>query len=327
MQPPEFWRTENGIARLLTPIGHVVGRITTRRVLKTSAFRPAIPVISVGNLTVGGSGKTPVAMSIVERLKERGEKPVVILRGYGGRLKGPVAVDPNVHTADDVGDEALLHAMHCPTWVARARAAAAAEVTRTDATVIVLDDGHQHPGIAKDLSLIVVDGSAAFGNGRIVPAGPLREHIDDGLARSDAMVIMNEDHAGLDAFFAGRLPILHACHVPGPEWVPLRARRVVAFAGIGEPERFFATLRGFGIEVAAAYPFGDHQGYRDLDITPILDQAYKLKAVPVTTAKDAVRLPPDQRQQVDVLSVGVGWREAEALDALLEKTLRQAATR
>jgi tetraacyldisaccharide 4'-kinase len=264
-------------------------------------------------------------MSIVARLQAQGKRPAVILRGYGGRMKGPVAVDPGTHSSDDVGDEALMHAHHGPTWIARTRADAAKLVMATDADVIVLDDGHQHPGIAKDLSLIVVDGAAGFGNGRVVPAGPLREYIDDGLARADAMVIMNEDHRGLAEHFKERLPILKAHHAPGPEWAALRGRKVVAFAGIGDPGRFFSTLQGYGTQVVAAYPFEDHQDFNAVDIAPILDQAYSIGAIPVTTAKDAVRLPPDQRQQVNVLSVVAEWNDLAALDALLAKSVRPSA--
>ncbi|TAL00562.1 MAG: tetraacyldisaccharide 4'-kinase [Rhodospirillaceae bacterium] len=322
MRPPEFWRTDNGVARLLNPIGRLVGAITTRRVLNATPLRASVPVISVGNLTVGGTGKTPVAMSIVTRLKARGLAPAVILRGYGGTLPGPVAVDPARHTAEDVGDEALLHAALAPTWVARSRAAGAVLATAAGASVIVLDDAHQHPSLAKDLSVIVIDGAAGFGNGRIVPAGPLRESVGDGLARTDAVVLMNDDRRNLASRLAAHVPVLRANLVPGPEQELLRGRRVVAFAGIGDPEKFFHTLRALGAQVVAKHPFDDHEGFGESDIQPILDEAYSLNAIPVTTAKDAVRLPPDQRQQVNVLSVGVEWADVSALDALLDRVLR-----
>jgi tetraacyldisaccharide 4'-kinase len=186
----------------------------------------------------------------------------------------------------------------------------------------VLDDAHQHPGLAKDLSLVVVDGHAAFGNGRIVPAGPLRETVADGMARADALVIMGEDVRGLEGRFAGRLPVLKARFVPGPELARLRGQRVVAFAGIGEPRKFFATLRELGAQVVATHPFDDHFAFGEADIQPILDEAYAVGALPVTTAKDAVRLPPDQRQQVNVLSVEVAWDDPPALDALLDRIKR-----
>jgi tetraacyldisaccharide 4'-kinase len=323
MRPPEFWRTNNGIARLLDPVGRIVGHITTQRVVTATNFRPGVPVVSVGNLTVGGTGKTPVVMALVRRLKARGLSPAVILRGYGGRLKGPVAVDPGQHTVDDVGDEALLHAIRGPTWVARSRAAGAERAVAGGADVLVLDDGHQHPGIAKDLALVVVDGTNGFGNGRLFPAGPLREPVSDGLARAHAAIIMGDDRRNLAARLAARLPLFRARLVPGPEQTTLRGRKVVAFAGIGRPEKFFHTLQAIGAHLAAVHSFADHYAFGEADIQPILDEAYSLGAIPVTTAKDAVRLAPDQRQQVNVLSVDVAWDDETTLDALLDKTLKR----
>jgi tetraacyldisaccharide 4'-kinase len=288
-------------------------------VRETANYRPSAPVISVGNLTVGGAGKTPVARSIVARLAQRGETPHVILRGYGGNLKGPVRVDLSQHTVTDVGDEALLHALYAPTWVARSRAAGALEATNAGASVIVLDDGHQHPGIAKDLSLVVIDGANGFGNGRIFPAGPLRERLTDGFARADAVVLMNQDRRHIAARIPAHLPVLRARLAPGPESAALRGRKVVAFAGIADPGKFFQTLHDIGAMVVAVHPFGDHHDFEPTDIEPILDEAYSLDAVPVTTEKDAVRLAPDQRQQVNVLPVDVAWEDEAALDALLRK--------
>ncbi len=321
MRRPEFWESDNGLARLLDPIGRIGGAITTARVRTASNYRPNAPVISVGNLTVGGTGKTPLAISIVTRLLARGRTPAVILRGYGGRLKGPVQVDPHTHTVEDVGDEALLHAAHAPTWVARSRAAGAAAAERAGANVLVLDDGHQHPGIAKDLALVAIDGRTAFGNGRLFPAGPLRETVADGMARAHAAIIVGDDARGV-ASRLGDLPILHARLVPGPEAAGLRGQRVVAFAGIGDPRKFFDTLRDIGAKVVAKHPFDDHYGFQETDVQPILDEAFSIDAIPVTTAKDAVRLAPDQRQQVNVLSVDVKWSDEAALDRLLDGVLR-----
>jgi tetraacyldisaccharide 4'-kinase len=316
MRPPELWDTDNGLARLLDPVGRIVGAITAARA-RAPGMKMPVPVISVGNLTVGGSGKTPVALSLVRRLQARGAKPAVVLRGYGGRLKGPLRVDPERHRAAEVGDEALLHAAQAPTWIARSRATGALAAAAAGASVVVLDDGHQHPGIAKDLALVVVDGRAAFGNGRIVPAGPLRESVADGLARAHAVVLMGEDARNVAARLDPRLPLLRARLVPGPEQAALRGRTVVAFAGIGAPGKFFATLQEIGARVVARHPFDDHHGFAETDVQPILDEAFALNAVPVTTAKDAVRLAPDQRQQVNVLSVDVAWADDAAVDALL----------
>ena len=326
MRAPEFWRTDNGIARLLEPLGLIYAAVTARRLARTQAYRATVPVICVGNLTAGGTGKTPVAAAVAQRLRARGHTPGILLRGYGGRLKGPVKVDAHSHTVDDVGDEALLHAATGPTWIAHRRAQAAPLAIAAGADVLVMDDGHQHPGLVKDLSLVLVDGRAGFGNGRVIPAGPLRETVAAGLARADAVILMGEDVHGLAPHLTARLakhnaPVLRARLAPGPEWRTLRGQRVVGFAGIGNPENFFNALIDAGAQVVAFHPFSDHYGYAGADIQPMLDEAYAVEALPVTTAKDAVRLDPDQRQQVNVLTVTAEWENESALDALLDKAL------
>lgn len=323
MHPPDFWRTDNPLARLLDPIGQIVGTVTARRAARPPVLQADAPVICIGNLTTGGTGKTPAVASIVRRLKARGRAPAVLIRGYGGRLKGPVRVDRDQHTVDDVGDEALLHAGNGPTWVARRRSDAARAALAGGADTLVMDDGHQHASLAKDLSLVVVDGRAGFGNGRVVPAGPLREPVAGGLARAQAAVVMGDAPSGLTRFLGKRLPVLRAHLAPGPEWLRLRGQRVVAFAGIGDPQKFHASLVAVGAVVAAFHPFDDHYAFRATDIQPILDEAYGIDALPVTTAKDAVRLDPDQRQQVNVLPIDVTWEDPDALDALLDEALRR----
>ncbi|MCA0200803.1 MAG: tetraacyldisaccharide 4'-kinase [Proteobacteria bacterium] len=321
MRAPDFWFSDNPLARLLEPVGQIVGGITARRALKTPLVRADVPVICVGNLTTGGTGKTPVVASIVRRLADQGQTPAVVMRGYGGSLKGPVRVDARTHTVDDVGDEALLHTRRGAVWVSRERARAAGPAIAAGAGVLVMDDGHQHSSLAKDLSLIVIDGRTGFGNGRLFPAGPLREPIRGGLARAQAAVIMGEDRLGIAKDLSEYLPVLSARLVPGPERMKLKGQRVVAFAGIGDPEKFYHTLREIGARVNAFHPFDDHYSFDVADIQPILDEAFAIGAIPVTTEKDAVRLEPDQRQQVDVLSVDVEWDRPETLDALLDKII------
>ena len=324
MRAPDFWRTDNVLARFLDPFGQIAGGITARRAMRAPLVRAAAPVICVGNLTTGGTGKTPVTASIVRRLGAMGRTPAVLMRGYGGRLKGPVRVDARAHSADDVGDEALLHAKRGAVWVSQVRAQAAGPALADGADVLVMDDGHQHSTLAKDLSILVVDGSAGFGNGRIFPAGPLREPIQGGLARAQAAVIMGEDRLGLAASLSERLPVLRARLVPGPEAQRLKGERVVAFAGIGDPRKFYEALVSVGARVSAFHPFDDHYAFDVADIEPILDEAFAIGAIPVTTEKDAVRLAPDQRQQVNVLSVDVAWEKPDALDGLLEGLLGKA---
>ncbi len=321
MRAPDFWWDDNGIARLLEPLGLIYGAITARRMARAKPYRATKPVICVGNLTVGGSGKTPIAASIAARLADQGRTPAILLRGYGGNLAGPVKVSAHTHTVDGVGDEALLHARRVPTWVAHKRALAAPLAIADGADVLIMDDGHQHASLAKDLSLVVVDGASGFGNGRMVPAGPLRETVSNGLARADAVVLMGDDPRNLANRLGDRLPVLRARLALGPEWRALRGQKVVAFAGIGGPDRFLNTLQAVGARVVAFHPFADHYGYAAADIESLLDEAYNLNALPVTTVKDAVRLDPDQRQQVNVLTVTAEWENTYALDKLLEKKL------
>jgi tetraacyldisaccharide 4'-kinase len=264
-------------------------------------------VISIGGLTVGGSGKTPVAMSVAARLRARGKWPAVVLRGYGGAQVGPLAVDAGRHTPADVGDEALLHAIHTPTWVARRRVAGANAAIAGGANVIVLDDGHQHPGIARDLSLVVVDGRTAFGNGRIVPAGPLREAVADGLARADAVVVVGEG-----AITVNR-PVLRARLVPTDMSLRFRDAKVLGFAGIGRPGKFFATLGEIGASVVATRSFADHHTYVEDDVMRLVEEAARLGAEPVTTRKDWVRLPAAARPMISVVDVDLIFADEDAV--------------
>ncbi len=325
MRAPEFWRTDNVLARLLEPVGQIVGALTTRRVARAKPLRVDVPVICVGNLTVGGAGKTPIAAAIAAKLRNYGKTPAILIRGYGGRLKRPVKVDASLHTFEDVGDEALLHAMASPVWVARNRSLGALDAVKDGADVLIMDDGHQHTSLAKDLSLVVIDGNTGFGNGRITPAGPLREPAEGGLARAQAAVLVGGDPHSLASGLAKHVEVLRAHMVAGPERCQLQGQKVVAFAGIGDPEKFFHTLCAIGAQVIAFHPFGDHYGYADADIQSILDEAFSINALPVTTMKDAVRLSPDQRQQVNVLSVGVEWETPAALDRLLDLALTALA--
>lgn len=321
MRAPKFWQTDGPLARALRPFGMLYGAVTAWRIKHASPERVSVPVISVGNLTVGGTGKTPVVRDFVKRLKSLGQRPAVVLRGYGGQLKGPLRVEPDAHTALDVGDEALLHARDGATWVARQRVDGAKAAIEDGATIIVLDDAHQHTSLKKDCSVIVVDGPVGFGNHRVFPAGPLREDVRAGLSRADGLIILGSD----DTALAGRLPEFLTVVTGGleaePESVHLHGRKVVAFAGLGRPQKFFDTLVGLGAIVVAAHPFDDHHLYKPADIQTILDEAFSLDALPVTTEKDAMRLTPDQRQQVNVLRVTAHYKNPAEVDALLQGAL------
>jgi tetraacyldisaccharide 4'-kinase len=272
-------------------------------------------VLSIGNLVAGGAGKTPVAIALAQRLAGRGRAPHLLSRGYGGRARGPLRVDAARHTAAEVGDEPLLLAAAAPTWVARDRAAGARAAIAAGARMLLLDDGHQNRALAKDLALVVVDGAQAFGNRRLLPAGPLRESVAEGLARADAVVLLGEDRSGLGAELAETLPLLSARLEP--EASAVHGKAVVAFAGIGRPQKFFATLEGLACEVLGRHAFADHHAYREHEILLLLDKASKLDAALVTTAKDRVRLPPHLQDLVEIVEVAVTWDDEAALEALL----------
>ncbi len=321
MRAPDFWTTDRGLSRFLEPFGRIYGAITTGRASRENQPRAPVPVISIGGITVGGAGKTPLTMSLTRRLLERNERPAVVLRGYGGNLKGPVRVDANLHTSREVGDEALLHAATCPTWVARKRVDGARAAASDGASVVLLDDGHQHPSIHKDFGIVVLDGAKPLGNGFVFPAGPLRENPSDALNRANAVVMIGEDSEGLLQRLPDALLKYQADMVPHRNAFSLQGRMVVAFAGIGYPQKFFAMLEAIGARVVAKHPFEDHEPFGPADIQPILDEAFAINAIPVTTAKDAVRLSPDQRQQVDVVNIDVVWRNEHALDQLLDAAM------
>ena len=314
---PEFWAHRGVLSSLLQPAAWLYGTATLARQRWTMPWRASVPVICVGNLVVGGAGKTPVTLSLAHRLRQRGWRVHILSRGYGGRSPGPLAVDPARHTADDVGDEPLLLAEVAPCWVARDRVAGANAALAAGAELLLLDDGFQNPTLAKNLSLVVIDGAYGLGNGRGLPAGPLREPLARGLVRADAIVLMGDDTVGVGAMIAGK-PVCRARLVPeNPGDVV--GRTVVALAGIGRPEKFFTTLEEAGARLLRAYAFPDHHRYREDELARPLAEAEGAGAMLITTTKDWVRLPPALRPQIRALSVSVIWDDLAALDALLDR--------
>ena len=317
MRTPEFWRRDGLAARALAPASWVYGTVAAVRHRTARAVQPRVPVLCVGNLVAGGAGKTPVALALGAKLAADGHAVHFLSRGYGGRERGPLLVNPARHGADAVGDEPLLLARVAPTWVSANRAAGAAAAAEGGARLVVMDDGHQNATVAKAYSIVVVDGAYGFGNGRLLPAGPLRETMAAGLARADAVVTVGPDEAGTGAVLPTGIRALGGRLAPLPDSAGIAGKTVVAFAGIARPEKFFATLRTLGCRIEHMQAFADHHRYRASEIAALLETAKSLGAVAVTTAKDAVRLPPALRGGVQVLDIAFEWDDAAAAEALV----------
>lgn len=300
---------------LLSPISGLTSAVTAWR-LRREAWIAPVPVICVGNVTVGGAGKTTVALDLVRRLRARGLGVHVLLRGYGGRVRGPHWVRPG-DSAAHVGDEALLHAALAPTWIGGDRRLSAQAAVAAGAEVLVMDDGLQNPGLGKQLSLLVIDGGTGFGNGRVLPAGPLREPVAQAASRCQAAILIGDDLTGAAERLPPALPVLRASLVPAPDAAALRGCRVLAFTGIAVPDKFFTSLAGLGAEIAARRAFPDHHSFTAAERQDLFAEAERLGAIPVTTAKDAVRLPPAERARVRVLAITLEWQDEPAVDSLL----------
>lgn len=311
MRAPEFWQRDGLVPWLLAPLGAIYAAVTARRMAQPG-WRAPVPVLCVGNAGVGGSGKTTLVLDLGARLIARGVKTAFLTRGYGGSLSGPVRVDPVLHGAAEVGDEALLLSGMAPTYLGANRAATARLAVADGAAVLVMDDGLQNPSLAKDFSILVIDGAIGFGNARVIPAGPLREPLEAAAGRCQAVLLIGQDATGALKLVPAGLPLLRArlaSEVPptGP---------LVAFAGIGRPEKFRETLEAAGAQVLRLHGFPDHHAYTEAELRPIIDQAGD--ATVVTTPKDAVRLPAALRDRVTPVRVRLVWDDPAAPEALLD---------
>lgn len=328
MRAPSFWakRSPTILARSLAPLGAVYSAFTVRRMARPG-LRVAAPVVCVGNFVAGGAGKTPAAIAIAHILRERGERVAFLSRGYGGaRHLGAVAVDPNIHRADQIGDEPLLLARVAPCFVARDRRAAARAAIDAGATVLVLDDGLQSPALAKDFSFALVDGGAGFGNGLCLPAGPLRAEPTAQLPYVSAVIFVDGvSDASIAAHEAVSAKVILNARLEPDSAVAanLRNQNVLAFAGIGRPEKFFATLKALGARVVVARAFADHQPYWPTQLDALFDEAASLGLTPVTTEKDFVRLTPAQAAKVVALPVALRFDEPGEVNAMLAETLQK----
>ena len=314
---PSFWSHDGLLAKTLSPLSAFGTALTARRVARIG-WRAPVPVICCGNVTVGGAGKTTLVLDLAHRLSARGVH--ILLRGYGGSARGPHRVQP-ADPASLVGDEALLLAQAAPTWTGADRAATARAALASGAKILLMDDGLQNPTLAKTAAILVIDGRTGFGNGRVLPAGPLREPVAAAASRCQAVVLINNDQTGAVARLPPTLPVLQADLVQDASITELTGRAVIAFAGIALPEKFFDPLRQAGADLIAALRFPDHHPYTARELKHLLGRARDENAVLVTTPKDAVRLPPPIRARVMVIGVHLIWRDPWRIDQFLDSTI------
>jgi tetraacyldisaccharide 4'-kinase len=334
-EAPDFWNHRDGpgsapVRRaLLTPVSWLYQSGAALRAATSHPYKASAPVICVGNVTLGGAGKTPVAIAILKHLRDKGIDAHGLSRGYGGRRTGPLLVDPDAHDYREVGDEALLLARTGPTWVAKSKAAGARAAAKAGAEFVVLDDGFQNPTLHKDVNLVLIDAAAGLGNGRVFPAGPLRESARSAMSRADAVVLVSTgpdpDRRGAwRNYLPESAPVLEAEIVPrGPGPVG----PVLAFAGIARPEKFFDSLVRWGADIKATLSFPDHHPYTTADMGRLRDAARRHNALLLTTEKDHMRLPGDLRRLVHFWPVAASFKETGALDDLLERAVDRAAKR
>jgi tetraacyldisaccharide 4'-kinase len=314
MRAPAFWQYDGLLAWLLSPLAAIYRAETARRVARPG-WRAPVPVICCGNASAGGSGKTTVTLDLGARLMADGRRVGFITRGYGGQVRGAVRVDGQ--DAAEVGDEALLLAALGPTYAGADRAAAARLAVADGAQILVMDDGLQNPSLAKNFSLLVIDGASGFGNSRVIPSGPLREPVAAAAARCQAAVLIGEDVHGALGMLPPGLSVLRAGLEAGPEAAALRGQPVFAFAGIGRPAKFRETLQAAGVKLVGSKDFPDHHRYGDADIAAVLAEASRCGGTAVTTPKDAVRLPAATRAKIGVIGVRLAWQDTAALEAIL----------
>ena len=314
---PSFWSHDGFLARALSPLSAIGSALTARRLARPGWEAP-VPVVCCGNVTVGGAGKTTLVLDLAHRLSDRAVH--ILLRGYGGASRGLHRVAPD-DPVSLVGDEALLLAQVGPTWTGADRAASARAAVHAGAEILLMDDGLQNPTLGKTCSILVIDGRTGFGNGRVMPAGPLREPVAVAAARCQAAVLIGPDTSHATTLLPPDLPVLRADLVQQASIAALAGRKALAFAGIALPEKFFEPLRQAGATLIAARPFPDHHIYTERELSSLLREAGDRQAILVTTPKDAVRLPTAVRARVTIVGVGLKWREPRQIDQLLAKVV------
>jgi tetraacyldisaccharide 4'-kinase len=317
---PSFWQFRTIAARALVPLSCITAWVTARRVAR-EGWHAGVPVLCAGNATVGGSGKTPLVLDLCKRLSARGTAVHVLTRGYGGTARGPLRVDPARHSAAEVGDEALLLAAAAPCWVGADRAASARAAVAAGAEALLLDDGLQNPGVVKDFSALVIDGGGGFGNGFLLPAGPLREPVRAAAARCGIAVMVGADRTNAAGLLPEGMRILQARMAPAADMLALAGEKVFAFAGIGRPQKFFLSLQEAGLVLAGTRTFADHHPFSGRELAALRRDAVEAGARLVTTEKDFARIKPADRDGITALGAQLAWANEAAIDALLAEVI------
>ena len=323
MKPPGFWTGTGRASRLagllLSPMEPITAALTARR-LRRAGWDAPVPVVCCGNVGVGGAGKTTLALDLVDRIRQRGIAVHCLTRGYGGNVgAGPLLVDPQRHDAALVGDEALLLAGRAPCWVGSDRAASARAALQAGAQLLLMDDGLQNPGLIQDFPLLTIDGAVGFGNGRLLPAGPLREPIAVAAARAACAVLIGPDRTGAARHLPPGLAVLQADLRMDPDLLRLRGRTLFAFAGIARPGKFFDSLQALGLTLVGRHGFPDHHFFTSTDLAQLRSEADRHGAALITTPKDAARLGPERCAGLLVAGVSLHWQDQAACDRLIDR--------
>ncbi len=321
MKAPSFWNLPQQTlgARILTPFSLAYQSLSLFHRSLQTPYDPKVPVLCIGNLTLGGSGKTPTALALASLLKERRKHIHFISRGYSGTLKGPALVSAN-HTPQDVGDEPLLLSQLAPTWIAKCRPKAVQAAEAAGAEILILDDGYQNFSVKKTKSILVIDGKRGFGNGCVLPAGPLRESVEEGLRRANLILVIGHVAPQVLEKLSGRVFHKASIEPNAQALASLKGKKFLAFAGIAYPDKFFDMLRELELNIVETVPFPDHYLYSLKDFDRLLKKASFSEAKLLTTEKDHVRLSPQMRKLTHTLPVKLVFENTEALLKDLELT-------
>ncbi len=332
IKTPSFWYSHQPTWQEITllPFSMIYAALVRLNRSMKKSGNADIPVICVGNLNAGGSGKTPLALVLMQIVKEHGgyKNPYFLSRGYGGRIMGPTVFDPRRHSFEDVGDEVLLLGKFAPCIVAKDRLAGARLAASRGADILIMDDGLQNYGLKQDLKIVVIDGSMGFGNKRVIPAGPLRENLQDGLAKADMFVVFGEDKRGIGALLPKNIPILKA-QLRARVTEEILGKDFIAFSGLGWPQKFFASLRALGLNIVESVPFPDHHVYTAQEMDDLFKRAMNKNARLITTRKDIVRVPSfyAKDKKIAVAGVHVEWNDPENAIGIIQGFLSSLGKR